>query len=81
MTIKLHFPYNHRNLNRFPENIGDLSDEYGERFRQDISEMGSMLCLGFPHIFKYHFPYFFSTFSILNRKSSIPLLLFIFRNS
>ena len=35
---------------------------------------------GFPHIFKIHFPYFFNTFSILNFKSSIPPLLFIFRN-
>ena len=36
MSIKLHFLYNH--LDRFPENLGDLSDEQGERFHQDISE-------------------------------------------
>jgi len=37
MTIKLHFLYSH--LDRFPENLGDLSDEQGERFHQHISEM------------------------------------------
>jgi len=37
MSIKLHFLYSH--LDRFPENLGDLSDEQGERFHQDISEM------------------------------------------
>jgi len=37
MSIKLHFLYSH--LDRFPENRGDLSDEQGERFHQDISEM------------------------------------------
>ena len=36
-SIKLHFLYS--NLDRFPENLGDLSDEQGERFHQDISEM------------------------------------------
>lgn len=37
MSIKLHFLYNH--IDRFPENLGDLSDEQGERFHQDISKM------------------------------------------
>ena len=37
MSIKLHFLYS--NLDRFPENLGDLSDEQGERFHQDISEI------------------------------------------
>ena len=37
MSIKLHFLYSH--LSRFPENLGDLSDEQGERFHQDISDM------------------------------------------
>jgi len=37
MSIKLHFLYSH--LDRFPENLGDLSDEQGEQFHQDISEM------------------------------------------
>jgi len=36
---------------------------------------------GIPRIFKYHFPYFFNTFSTLNLRSSIPVLVFIFRNS
>lgn len=30
MSIKLHFLHSH--LERFPENLGDLSDEQGERF-------------------------------------------------
>ena len=34
MSIKVHFLHNH--LNRFPENLGDVSDEQGERFHQDI---------------------------------------------
>jgi len=37
MSIKLHFLYSH--LDRFPENLGYLSDEQGEQFHQDISEM------------------------------------------
>ena len=37
MSIKLYFLYSH--LDRFPENLGDLSDEQGEWFYQDISEM------------------------------------------
>ena len=39
--------------------------------------LSSQLYSGIPHIFKNNFPYFFSTFSILNLRSSIPLLLFI----
>ena len=34
MSIKLHFLHSH--LDRFPENLGDVSDEQGERFPQDI---------------------------------------------
>ena len=37
MSIKFHFLFSH--LDRFLENLGDLSDEQGERFHQDISEM------------------------------------------
>ena len=37
MSIKLHFLYSH--LDRFPENLGNLSDEQGERFHHDISEL------------------------------------------
>ena len=37
MSIKLHFL--HRHLACFPENLGDVNDEPGERFHQDISDM------------------------------------------
>ena len=37
MSIKVHFLHNH--LDRFPENCGDVSDEQGEPFHQDIKEM------------------------------------------
>jgi len=37
MSIKLLFLHSH--LARFPENLGDVSDEQGERFHQDISDM------------------------------------------
>ena len=39
MSIKLHYLHNH--LEHFPENLDDVSDEQGERFHQDISEMKS----------------------------------------
>lgn len=37
MSIKVHYLQNH--LDRFPENLGDLSEEQGERFHQDIKTM------------------------------------------
>ncbi|KAJ8707600.1 hypothetical protein PYW07_011277 [Mythimna separata] len=37
MSIKLHFLHSH--LDRFPQNLGDYSEEQGERFRQDIRIM------------------------------------------
>ncbi|PZC80047.1 hypothetical protein B5X24_HaOG215516 [Helicoverpa armigera] len=37
MSIKLHFLYSH--LDRFPQNLGDYSEEQGERFHQDIRIM------------------------------------------
>ena len=37
MSIKFHFLDSH--LDRFPENCGDVSDEHGERFHQDIKIM------------------------------------------
>ena len=37
MSIKVHFLHSH--LARFPENLGALSDEQGERFHQDVKEM------------------------------------------
>jgi hypothetical protein len=37
ISIKLHFLFSH--LDRFPENLSDLSEEQGERFYQDIRTM------------------------------------------
>lgn len=34
MSLKMHFLKNH--LDRFPENLGDTSDEHGEKFHQDM---------------------------------------------
>ena len=37
MNIKVHFLHSH--LDRFPANCGDVSDEQGEWFHQDIKTM------------------------------------------
>ena len=37
MSIKVH--YLHRHLSGFPNNLGDVSEEQGERFHQDIKMM------------------------------------------
>jgi len=37
MSLKIHFLESH--LNFFPENLGEVSDEHGERFHQDIMTM------------------------------------------
>ena len=37
MSIKMHFLFSH--LDQFPPNLGDVSDEQGERFHQDIYTM------------------------------------------
>jgi hypothetical protein len=37
MSLKVHFLDSH--LDFFPENLGAVSDEHGERFHQDISIM------------------------------------------
>ena len=37
MSIKLHYLFSH--LDYFPENLGDVSKEQGERFHQDIKTM------------------------------------------
>lgn len=37
MSLKIHFLHSH--LDFFPENLGDVSDEHGERFHQDIAIM------------------------------------------
>ena len=39
MSIKMHYLFLH--IDRFPENLGSISDEQGERFHQDIKEMES----------------------------------------
>nr|CAH7727961.1 unnamed protein product [Callosobruchus chinensis] len=35
--LKVHFLHSH--LDFFPENLGAVSDEHGERFHQDIAKM------------------------------------------
>ena len=37
MSLKVHFLHSH--LDFFPPNLGDVSDEHGERFHQDIATM------------------------------------------
>ena len=37
MSIKMHYLFSH--IDRLPENLGDMSDEQGDRFHQDIKEM------------------------------------------
>jgi hypothetical protein len=37
MSIKVHFLDSHSDF--FPENLGAVSDEHGERFHQDISNV------------------------------------------
>jgi hypothetical protein len=37
MSLKLHFLFSH--FDQFPENLGAVSEEKGERFHQDIKEM------------------------------------------
>mgnify|MGYP003623502640 CR=1 FL=1 len=37
MSLKVHFLHSH--LDFFPENLGDVSDEHGEHFHQEISAM------------------------------------------
>lgn len=37
MSIKMHYLLSH--MDRFPENLGAMSDEQGERFHQDMREM------------------------------------------
>ena len=37
MSVKMHFLWSH--LDYFPQNCGDLSEEQGERFHQDIRVM------------------------------------------
>jgi hypothetical protein len=39
MSLKVHFLGSHLGLDFFPENLGAVSDEHGERFLQDIYNM------------------------------------------
>ena len=41
MSIKLHFLHSH--LEHFPENLGDYSEEQGERFHHHIKKKGATL--------------------------------------
>ena len=34
MSIKVHFLFSH--TDKFPDNLGDVSDEQGERYHEDI---------------------------------------------
>jgi len=40
VSIKMHFLFSH--INRFPEHLGAMSDEQGERFHQDMKEMETL---------------------------------------
>lgn len=37
MSIKMHFLNSH--IDFFPQNLGDVSDEQGDRFHQDMKDM------------------------------------------
>ena len=37
MSVKMHYLFSH--MDRFPENLGSVNDEQGERFHQDLKEM------------------------------------------
>ena len=37
MSIKMHYLFSH--IDRFPENLGAMSNEQGERFHQDIKKL------------------------------------------
>ena len=39
MSIKMYYLFSH--MDRFPENLGSMSDEQGKRFHQDLKEMGT----------------------------------------
>ena len=39
MNVKMHYLFSH--MDQFPENLGSMSDDQGERFYQDLKEMES----------------------------------------
>ena len=46
MSLKIHFLHSH--LNFFPDKLGDVYDEHGERFHHDISDI-EIRCEGKPN--------------------------------
>ncbi|GFV55807.1 uncharacterized protein TNCV_2603281 [Trichonephila clavipes] len=48
MSIKIHFLHSH--LDRFPQNLGDFSEEQGESFHQDLRTWKSVIRGGETHI-------------------------------
>ena len=43
VSLKVHFLLAH--LNYFPQNVGDMSQDYGERFHKDIKSMENLVSL------------------------------------
>ena len=37
MSVKMHYMFSH--IDHFPDNLGSMKDEQGERFHQDMKEM------------------------------------------
>ena len=44
MSIKIHFLFSH--VDRFPENLGAINHEQGERFQQDIKSLNNNVRVG-----------------------------------
>ncbi|UYV77499.1 hypothetical protein LAZ67_15001302 [Cordylochernes scorpioides] len=78
MSLKIHFLHSH--LDFFPDNLGAVSDEHGERFHQDISSMEKryqvdiarkLKSYGIRTIYK-NFPNLLSSLRHPHTKSSAP---------
>ncbi|GBP18505.1 hypothetical protein EVAR_12966_1 [Eumeta japonica] len=54
MSLKIHFLHSH--LDFFPQNLGAVSDEHGERFHQDISNMEKRFLLAGEGIKTMYYP-------------------------
>ena len=48
MSLKIYFLHSH--LNFFPENLGAVSDEHGERFHQDLAKFEQRYRGKMPHM-------------------------------
>jgi len=48
MSLKIYFLESH--LDFFPENLGEVSDEHGERFHHNITTMESGTKASGPHV-------------------------------